>query len=77
MFLSVCSFSVMDLIVKWSADYPLGEVLFFRGFFGLIPIFFLIPKNRGLLSSFLVNIYKIVRNVRFILAFFGEVLLGN
>ena len=46
MFLSVCSFSVMDLIVKWSADYPLGEVLFFRGFFGLIPIFFLIPKKR-------------------------------
>ena len=46
MFLSVCSFSVMDLIVKWSADYPLGEVLFFRGFFGLIPIFFLIPKKQ-------------------------------
>ena len=46
MFLSVCSFSVMDLIVKWSADYPLGEVLFFRGFFGLIPIFFLIPKKK-------------------------------
>ena len=46
MFLSVCSFSVMDLIVKWSEHYPLGEVLFFRGFFGLIPIFFLIPKKR-------------------------------
>ena len=46
MFLSVCSFSVMDLIVKWSENYPLGEVLFFRGFFGLIPIFFLIPKSK-------------------------------
>ena len=46
MFLSVCSFSVMDLIVKWSADYPLGEVLFFRGCFGIIPLLFLIPKSR-------------------------------
>ena len=53
MFLSVCSFSVMDLIVKWSADYPLGEVLFFRGFFGLIPIFFLIPKKQ--LKNFYVT----------------------
>ena len=46
MFLSVCSFSVMDLIVKWSENYPLGEVLFFRGFFGLVPIFFLIPNKK-------------------------------
>ena len=34
MFLSVCAFSLMDLIVKWSVDYPIGQVLFFRGFFG-------------------------------------------
>ena len=46
MFLSVCAFSIMDLIVKWSAEYPLGEVLFFRSIFGFIPIIFLIPKNR-------------------------------
>ena len=46
MFLSVCAFSIMDLIVKWSEEYPLGEVLFFRGFFGLLPILFLIPKER-------------------------------
>ena len=46
MFLSVCTFSVMDLLVKWSSDYPTGEVLFFRGFFGLLPTFFLIPKNK-------------------------------
>ncbi|MDC0441694.1 DMT family transporter [Candidatus Pelagibacter ubique] len=44
MFLSVCTFSVMDLLVKWSSDYPTGEVLFFRGFFGLLPTYFLIPK---------------------------------
>jgi len=46
MFLSVCAFSVMDLIVKWSENYPVGEVLFFRGFCGLIPLFFLIPKKK-------------------------------
>ncbi len=46
MFLSICAFSIMDLIVKWSENYPVGEVLFFRGFFGLIPLFFLIPKER-------------------------------
>ena len=46
MFLSVCFFSVMDLIVKWSENYPLGEVIFFRGFFGLIPILFLIPNKK-------------------------------
>ena len=46
MFLSVCAFSIMDLIVKWSHEYPLGEVLFFRSVFGFIPIMFLIPKNR-------------------------------
>ncbi len=46
MFLSVCAFSIMDLIVKWSENYPVGEVLFFRGFCGMIPIFFLIPRER-------------------------------
>ncbi len=46
MFLSVCAFSIMDLIVKWSENYPLGQVLFFRGFFGLLFYFFIIPKER-------------------------------
>ena len=46
MFLSVCTFSIMDLIVKWSGDYPTGQVMFFRGFFGIIPTFFLIPRER-------------------------------
>ncbi|MBD1132557.1 DMT family transporter [Pelagibacterales bacterium SAG-MED45] len=48
MFISVCAFSVMDLIVKWSDSYPIGQVLFFRGFFGIIPLLFLIPKDRYL-----------------------------
>ncbi len=46
MFLSVCAFSVMDLIVKWSDNYPLGQVIFFRGFFGLVLYYFLIPRER-------------------------------
>ena len=56
MFLSVCAFSFMDLIVKWSDNYPIGEVIFFRGFFGLIPIFLLIPRKR------LRNFYKTKRH---------------
>jgi len=44
--MSVCAFSVMDAIVKWSDAYPVGQVLFFRGFCGLIPILSLIPKDR-------------------------------
>ncbi len=46
MFLSICAFSVMDVIVKWSVDYPIGQVLFFRGFFGIIFYFFVIPRDR-------------------------------
>ena len=46
MFLSVCAFSIMDLLVKWSDEYPLGQVLFFRGFFGIVIYFFIIPKDR-------------------------------
>ena len=50
MFMSVCAFSIMDLLVKWSQEYPTGEVLFFRGFFGLLLTYFLIPKDK--LKSF-------------------------
>ena len=46
MFMSICAFSLMDVIVKWSVDYPLGQVLFFRGFFGIIFYFFIIPRDR-------------------------------
>ena len=46
MFLSVCTFSVMDLLVKWSGEYPTGQVMFFRGLFGILPTYFLIPKDR-------------------------------
>ena len=46
MFMSICAFSLMDIIVKWSVDYPIGQVLFFRGFFGIIFYFFVIPRER-------------------------------
>ena len=46
MFMSICAFSLMDIIVKWSVDYPIGQVLFFRGFFGIIFYFFIIPRER-------------------------------
>ena len=46
MFLSIIGFSLMDVLVKWSVDYPIGQVLFFRGFFGIIFYFFVIPRER-------------------------------
>ena len=46
MFMSICGFSLMDVIVKWSIEYPIGQILFFRGFFGIIFYLFIIPKNR-------------------------------
>ena len=55
MFMSICAFSLMDVIVKWSIDYPIGQVLFFRGFFGIIFYFFVIPKER------LTNFYQTKR----------------
>ena len=55
MFLSICAFSLMDVIVKWSVDYPIGQVLFFRGFFGILFYFFVIPRER------LHNFYKTKR----------------
>jgi drug/metabolite transporter (DMT)-like permease len=44
---SVVCFAVMDLCVKWLDYYPFGEVFFARFFFGLIPIFLIIPRNNG------------------------------
>ena len=66
MFLSVCAFSVMDLIVKWSDNYPLGQVIFFRGFFGLVLYYFVIPKER--LKDFYVTKRPILHFSR---CFFG------
>ncbi len=70
MFLSICAFSLMDIIVKWSVDYPIGQVLFFRGFFGIIFYFFVIPKNR------LHNFYETRRaRLHFLRCFSGLIAL--
>ena len=70
MFMSVCAFSIMDLIVKWSDSYPLGQVLFFRGFFGLVFYFFIIPRER------LKNFYYTKRaGLHFLRCLFGLIAL--
>jgi len=46
MILSVLFFSLMDVLIKITGNYDVGQVMFSRAVFGLIPIFFLIPKKR-------------------------------
>ena len=43
---SVICFSIMDICIKWLNYYPIGEVFFARFFVGLIPIIFIIPKDK-------------------------------
>ena len=52
MMLSVLFFSLMDVLIKVTNEYDVGQVMFSRAIFGLIPIFFLIPKKR------IKNFYK-------------------
>ena len=52
MILSVLFFSLMDILIKITSTYDVGQVMFSRAIFGLIPIFFLIPKKR------IKNFYK-------------------
>ena len=42
---SVACFAMMDACVKWLDQFPVGEVLFARFFFGLIPILMLVPRS--------------------------------
>jgi len=70
MFMSVCAFSIMDLIVKWSDSYPLGQVLFFRGFFGVLLYFLIMPRDR------IKNFYYTKRpGLHFLRCFFGLIAL--
>ena len=46
MILSVLFFSLMDVLIKITHEYDVGQVMFSRAIFGLIPIFFLIPKDK-------------------------------
>ena len=40
MIMSVLFFSFMDILIKITDEYAVGQVMFFRDVFGLIPIFF-------------------------------------
>ena len=42
---SVACFAMMDASVKWLDMFPVGQVLFSRFFFGLIPILMLVPPG--------------------------------
>tara|TARA_B110000263_G_scaffold5206_1_gene4436 strand:+ start:37 stop:855 length:819 start_codon:yes stop_codon:yes gene_type:complete len=60
----------MDLIVKWSEYYPLGQVLFFRGFFGLVLYFLIMPRDR------IKNFYYTKRSgLHFLRCLFGLIAL--
>ncbi len=45
MIMSVLFFSFMDILIKITDEYPVGQVMFFRALFGLIPIFFFNTKK--------------------------------
>ena len=68
MILSVLFFSFMDILIKVTDEYDVGQIMFFRALFGLVPIFFLIPKNR------MKNFYK-TKNIKlhFYRSFFGAI----
>tara|TARA_B100000686_G_scaffold278297_1_gene298176 strand:- start:427 stop:1269 length:843 start_codon:yes stop_codon:yes gene_type:complete len=68
--MSVCAFSIMDLVVKWSDSYPLGQVIFFRGFFGVLLYFLIMPRDR------IKNFYYTKRpGLHFLRCFFGLIAL--
>ena len=71
MILSVLFFSFMDILIKITDEYDVGQTMFFRALFGLIPIFFLIPKNR------IKNFYK-TKNIKlhFFRSFFGAIAMA-
>mgnify|MGYP002150520147 FL=1 len=71
MILSVLFFSFMDILIKVTDEYDVGQIMFFRALFGLIPIFFLIPKNR------MKNFYK-TKNIKlhFFRSFFGAIAMA-
>jgi len=71
MILSVTFFSLMDILVKVTDEYAVGQILFFRSLFGFIPIFLIIPKDR------LRNFYKTKRiNLHFWRSTFGAVAMA-
>ena len=71
MIMSVLFFSFMDILIKITDEYDVGQTMFFRAFFGLIPIYFLIPKKR------IKDFYK-TKNIglHFNRSFFGAIAMA-
>ena len=71
MIISVLFFSFMDILIKITDEYDVGQTMFFRALFGLIPIYFLIPKKR------IKDFYK-TKNIglHFYRSFFGAIAMA-
>ena len=71
MIVSVLFFSFMDILIKVTDEYDVGQTMFFRAFFGLIPIYFLIPKEK------ITNFYKTKNfKLHFYRSFFGTIAMA-
>ena len=71
MIVSVLFFSFMDILIKVTEEYDVGQTMFFRAFFGLIPIYFLIPKER------ITDFYKTKNfKLHFYRSFFGAIAMA-
>ena len=68
MILSVLCFSLMDVLIKITYKFDVGQVMFSRALFGFIPIFFLIPKKK--LKDFYKTKYK---GLHFYRSFIGTI----
>ena len=71
MIVSVLFFSFMDILIKVTDEYDVGQTMFFRAFFGLIPIYFLIPKEK------ITDFYKTKNfKLHFYRSFFGAIAMA-
>jgi len=71
MIVSVLFFSFMDILIKVTDEYDVGQTMFFRAFFGLIPIYFLIPKEK------IKDFYKTKNfKLHFYRSFFGAIAMA-
>ncbi len=71
MIMSVLFFSLMDILIKITDQYDVGQTMFFRAFFGLIPIYFLIPKEK-IRDFYKTNYLKL----HFYRSFFGAIAMA-
>ena len=71
MIMSVLFFSLMDILIKITDQYDVGQTMFFRALFGLIPIYFLIPNER--IKDFYKTSYL---KLHFYRSFFGAIAMA-